>query len=44
MGPDRLLGHRAMHLKIKNIHELKVPRYLVYEAMTDLNSDGLKTR
>ena len=44
MGPGRLLGYRAMHLKIKNIHGLKVPRDLVYAAMTDLDSDGLKMR
>ena len=44
MGPGRLLGYRAMHLKIKNIHGLNVPRDLVYAAMTDLDSDGLKMR
>ena len=44
MGPPRLLGYRAMHLKIKNIHGLNVPRDLVYAAMTDLDSDGLKMR
>ena len=26
MGPGRLLGYRAMHLKIKSIHGLNVPR------------------
>ena len=44
MGPGRLLGYRAMHLKIKNINGLNVPRDLVYAAMTDLDSDGLKMR
>ena len=44
MGPGRLLGYRAMHLKIKNIHGLNVPRDLVYAAMTDLDSDSLKMR
>ena len=44
MGPGRLLGYRAMHLKIKNIHGLNKPRDLVYAAMTDLGSDGLKMR
>ena len=44
MGPGRLLGYRAMHLKIKDIHGLNVPRDLVYAAMTDLDSDGLKMR
>ena len=41
MVPGRLVGYRAMHLKIKNIHGLNVPRDLV---MTDLGSDGLKMR
>lgn len=31
-----------MHLKIKNIHKLHVPRHFVYAAMTDLDSDGLQ--
>ena len=44
MGPGRLLGYHAMHLKIKNVHGLNVPRDLVYAAMTDLDSDGLKMR
>ena len=44
MGPYRLLGYRAMHSKIKNIHRLNVPRDLVYAAITDLDSDGLKMR
>ena len=44
MGPGWLLGYRAMHLKIKNINGLNVPRDLVYAAMTDLDSDGLKMR
>ena len=44
MGPGRLLGYHAIHLKIKNIHELNTPRDLVHAAMTDLDSDGLKMR
>ena len=44
MGPGQLLGNRAMHLKIKNINGLNVPRNLVYAAMADLDSDGLKMR
>ena len=44
IGPGRLLGYRPMHLKIKNIHGLNVPRDLVYAAMTDLDSDFLKIR
>ena len=44
MGPGQSLGYCAMHLKIKNIHGLNVPRYLTYAAMTDLDSDGFKMR
>ena len=44
MGSGQLLGYRAMHLKIKNIHGLNMPRDLVYAAMTDLDSDRLKMR
>ena len=33
-----------MHLEIKNIYGLNVPRDLVYAAMADLDSDGLKMR
>ena len=44
MGPGKLLGYRAMHLKIKNIHGLNVPRDLVYAAMTDVDSAGLEMR
>ena len=29
MGPGQLLGCRAMHLKIKNIHWLNMPRDLI---------------
>ena len=32
MGPGRVLGCRAMHVKIKNIHGLNAPRDLVYTA------------
>ena len=38
MRPCRLLGYRAMHLKIKNINGLNAPLDLV---TTDLDSDGL---
>ena len=31
-----------MHLKIKNIHDLSVPRDLAYVSMTDLDSGVLK--
>ena len=38
MRPCRLLGYRAMHLKIKNINGPNAPLDLV---TTDLDSDGL---
>ena len=44
MGPGQLLGNCAMHLKIKNINGLNVPQNLVYAAMVDLDSDGLKMK
>lgn len=33
-GPGKLLGYRAMHNKISEIHGLQVPRDLVYAVMT----------
>ena len=44
MEPGRLLGSRAIHLKIKTIHGLHVPRDLLYTVMTNFDSDGLKMR
>ena len=38
------IGFPCTHLKIKHIHGLNVRRDLVYTVMTDLDSDGLKTR
>lgn len=43
-GPGKLLGYRAMTNKIRQIHNLKVPRRLVYAAMYDLDYEGLKAR
>ena len=34
-GPGQLLGYRALHKKIRQAHDLKVPRDLVYAAMYD---------
>ena len=45
IGGDRLLlGFCAKHSKIKKIHRSNMPGDLVYAAMTDLDSDGLKMR
>ena len=33
-GPGSLLGYRALHQKIREVHGLSVPRNLVYAMMT----------
>ena len=43
-GPGKLLGYRAMHKKIREIHDLQVPRDLVYAVMTKVDPDGLEER
>ena len=43
-GPGRLLGYRAMHNKVRQMHGLNVPRDLVYAAMYEINPDGFKER
>lgn len=42
--PGKLLGYRAMHKKIREVHGLKVPRNLVYDTMADVNPEGLEAR
>ena len=32
-GPGKLLGYRAMHKKVRQVHHLNVPRKLVNEVM-----------
>ena len=41
-GPGRLLGYRAMHSKIRQYHQLNVPRDLVYATMEDIDPKGLE--
>ena len=36
-GPGKLLGYRAMHKKIREIHGLNVPRDLLYMVITGKN-------
>ena len=36
-GPGKLLGYRAMHQKLREVHSLQVPRDLVYAAMTKVD-------
>ncbi|KXJ10617.1 hypothetical protein AC249_AIPGENE2744 [Exaiptasia diaphana] len=43
-GPGRLLGYRAMQLKIREVHNLNVPRDVVYAAMGEVNPAGLEAR
>ena len=43
-GPGKLLGYRAMQNKIRQKHELKVPRELAYAVMYDLDPEGLEGR
>ena len=43
-GPGNLLGYRALHKKIREVHGLNVPRDLVYAMMKEVNPEGLKQR
>jgi len=43
-GPGSLLGYRALHKKIREVHGLSVPRNLVYAVMTEINPKGLEER
>ena len=43
-GSGALPGYRAMHLKIRQVHCLNVPRDLVYTAMTEICPEGLEAR
>ena len=43
-GPGQLLGYRALHKKIRQVHDLKVPRDVVYAAMYDAYPDVLEQR
>jgi len=43
-GLWRLLGYRALHKKIRELHGSNVPRNLVYNMMADVNPKGLEER
>ena len=43
-GPGVLLGYRAMHQKIRQVHDLAVPRDLVHDVMFQLDPEGLECR
>ena len=41
-GPGQLLGYRSMHKKLREQHNLAVPRGLVYDVMTLVDPEGLE--
>ena len=43
-GPGKLLGYRALHKKLRQVHELNVPRDLVYAVMYNVDPDALAER
>ena len=43
-GPGKLLGYRSMQKKIRQKYDLLVTRDQVYDAMSDLDSEGLAAR
>ena len=43
-GPGKLLGYRAMQKKLRQEHELEVPRDLVYVVMQDVDPEGLQAK
>ena len=43
-GPGKLLGFRAMQNRLRQEHELLVPRDLVHAVMFDLDEEGLAAR
>ena len=42
-GPGKLLGYRAMNMKLRVEHGIKVPRNLVHNIMQTLDKDGIDT-
>ena len=42
--PGALLGYRALHKKIREVHGLKVPRNMVYDMMYMVDPTGLDER
>ena len=43
-GPGRLLGYQALHKKIREVHNLNVPRNLVYAMVEEVDHEGLEER
>ena len=42
--PDRLLGYRAMHQKLRTIQNIKVQHHLVCNIIADLGPEGVERR
>ena len=43
-GPGQLLGYRSLHKKLRQVHDLNVPRDLVYAVMYNVDPDALAER
>ncbi|CAH3144518.1 unnamed protein product, partial [Pocillopora meandrina] len=43
-GPGKFLGYRALHKKLRQVHELNVPWDLVYAVMYNVDPDALAER
>ena len=43
-GPGKLLGYRALNHKLRTEHNIKVPRHLVYNMLTEMDPEGLEGR
>ena len=43
-GLGKLLGYRALHKKLRQVHDLNVPRDLVYAVMYNVDPDALAER
>ena len=43
-GPRKLLGCRALHKKLRQVHDLNVPRDLVYVVLYNVDPDALTER
>ena len=40
-NPGRLFSYRALHRRIREVHELYVPRDIVYAVQSDVNLDRI---
>ena len=43
-GPGKLLGYRALNLKLRTEHGVQVPRHLVASMQVHLDPDGVEER